>query len=251
MIRIEYLADHPGLGPSLATLHHAQWRLLLPDWSEAQALEELAGHTRRRTIPTTLVALEGGALLGSVSLLSVDHERLAHLSPWLASLFVVPQQRGRGVARLLVDRLVAEAAALGVRRLYAYTPEHEAMYVRMGWSLLERVDLGEAHASIVYVDPPRGDREGRSNVRFETLAVHTAASADPATGAVSPALHLSTTFERAPDGSYPSGYEYIRDANPNRNALETTLATLEGGAAAVAFASGMAATMANVRACGA
>jgi cystathionine gamma-synthase len=245
MIHVEYLADYPGLVPSLATLHHAQWRRLLPDWSAAQALEELAGHTRRRAIPTTLVALEGGELLGSVSLLSVDHERLAHLSPWLASLFVVPEQRGRGVARLLIDRLVAEAAALGVRRLYAYTPEHEAMYVRMGWSLLERLDLGEAHAAIVYVDPPpRSDREGRGHVRFETLAVHTAASADPATGAVSPALHLSTTFERAPDGSYPSGYEYIRDGNPNRNALETTLATLEGGRAAVAFASGMAATMA-------
>jgi cystathionine gamma-synthase len=81
-------------------------------------------------------------------------------------------------------------------------------------------------------------------VRFETLAVHAAASADPATGAVTPPLHLSTTFQRAPDGSYPSGYEYIRDGNPNRHALETALAALEGGAAAVAFASGMAATTA-------
>jgi len=81
-------------------------------------------------------------------------------------------------------------------------------------------------------------------VRFETLAVHAAASPDAATGAVSAPIHLSTTFARAPDGTFPSGYEYVRDGNPNRNTLEVALAALEGGAAAVAFASGMAATMA-------
>jgi cystathionine gamma-synthase len=81
-------------------------------------------------------------------------------------------------------------------------------------------------------------------VHFETLAVHAAASPDPVTGALMPGIHPSTTFQRAEDGSFPAGYEYIRDANPNRRALETAMASLEAGAAAVAFASGMAATMA-------
>jgi cystathionine gamma-synthase len=80
-------------------------------------------------------------------------------------------------------------------------------------------------------------------MRFETLAVHAAAAPEPGTGAVTPSIHLSTTFERAPDGSFPSGYAYIRDANPNRRALERALAELEGGADAIAFASGMAAAM--------
>ena len=81
-------------------------------------------------------------------------------------------------------------------------------------------------------------------MHFETLAVHAGASPDPVTGAVMPAIQLSTTFQRSPDGSFPSGYEYIRDANPNRHALEAAMTSLEGGASAVAFASGMAATMA-------
>jgi cystathionine gamma-synthase len=81
-------------------------------------------------------------------------------------------------------------------------------------------------------------------MRFETLAVHAGHRPDPATGAVTPPIHLSTTFERAPDGSFPSGYVYGRDANPNRRSLEESLAALEGGAAAAAFASGMAATSA-------
>ena len=81
-------------------------------------------------------------------------------------------------------------------------------------------------------------------MRFETIAVHAAADPDPRTGALTAAIQMSTTFERAADGTFPSGFAYIRDANPNRRALESALATLEGGAAAVAFASGMAATMA-------
>jgi cystathionine gamma-synthase len=78
----------------------------------------------------------------------------------------------------------------------------------------------------------------------ETLAVHAGHSVDPATGAVIPAIHLSTTFERAPDGSLPHGYIYSRDGNPNRTQLETALAALEEGAACLAFASGSAATTA-------
>ncbi|MEQ1870331.1 MAG: aminotransferase class I/II-fold pyridoxal phosphate-dependent enzyme [Vicinamibacterales bacterium] len=79
-------------------------------------------------------------------------------------------------------------------------------------------------------------------LHFETLAVHAATAVDPQTGAVVPPIHLSTTFERAQDGSFPSGYAYTRNDNPNRRALENALAALEGGTEAVAFASGMAAT---------
>jgi cystathionine gamma-synthase len=81
-------------------------------------------------------------------------------------------------------------------------------------------------------------------VRIDTLAVHAGHHADPATGSVTPPIHLSTTFERAPDGSLPHGFIYSRDNNPTRAALEEALARLEGGAAALAFASGSAATLA-------
>jgi cystathionine gamma-synthase len=80
--------------------------------------------------------------------------------------------------------------------------------------------------------------------RPETLAVHAGKTVDPATGAVTPNLTLATTFERAPDGSLPHGFVYSRYDNPNRHGLETALAALEGGATALAFASGQAATAA-------
>lgn len=59
-----------------------------------------------------------------------------------------------------------------------------------------------------------------------------------------PAIHLSTTFHKAEDGSLPGGYLYGRPNNPNREALENALASLEEGATALAFSSGSAATLA-------
>lgn len=79
-------------------------------------------------------------------------------------------------------------------------------------------------------------------MRLESLAVHAGADADPATGAVVPPLHLSTTFRHGPAGERVGDYEYIREGNPNVSQLEQALAALEGGAAALTFASGMAAT---------
>jgi len=82
------------------------------------------------------------------------------------------------------------------------------------------------------------------DLKPETLAVHAARGPDPGTGAVAPPLHLSTTFERAPDGGYPHGFQYGRSGNPTRDALERAIAALEGAAEALCFASGTAASMA-------
>jgi cystathionine gamma-synthase len=87
-------------------------------------------------------------------------------------------------------------------------------------------------------------------MRIETIAVHAGHEIDPASGAVTPPIHLSTTFAREADGSYRAGLVYSRYANPNRVSLETCLAQLEGGAAALAFSSGSAATMSVLQALG-
>jgi cystathionine gamma-synthase len=78
-------------------------------------------------------------------------------------------------------------------------------------------------------------------MRPETLAVHAGGEPDAATGALSPPLHLATTFAHGPAGERVAGYEYTREGNPTQDRLEQALAAMEGGAAALAFASGMAA----------
>src|SRR3954463_687722 len=87
-------------------------------------------------------------------------------------------------------------------------------------------------------------------MRIETIAVHAGHDVDGSTAAVTPPIHLSTTFARETDGSYRAGFLYSRYTNPNRAALEACLASLEGGAFAGAFSSGSAATMTLVQAIG-
>ncbi len=84
-------------------------------------------------------------------------------------------------------------------------------------------------------------------MKIETRAVHAGRHIDPATGAVTQPIYLSTTFERSPEGEYPRGYSYSRDDNPNRRSLEECLADLEGGKEALAFSSGLAVATAVVQ----
>ena len=79
---------------------------------------------------------------------------------------------------------------------------------------------------------------------IETLLAQSGCVEDPDTGAVVAPIHLSTTFIRDADGSYPRGFMYSRDNNPTRQLFESTLAQIEGGENCAAFASGMAATTA-------
>jgi cystathionine gamma-synthase len=81
---------------------------------------------------------------------------------------------------------------------------------------------------------------------LETLAVHAGRSVDRTTGAVTPPLILSTTFERGADGSFPTGFSYARTDNPGRRSLEACIAALEGGGRAFCFASGSAAVTATL-----
>jgi cystathionine gamma-synthase len=78
--------------------------------------------------------------------------------------------------------------------------------------------------------------------RFETRVVHAGAEPDPETGAVVPAIQMSTTFKQDGVGGLRGGYEYGRSGNPTREALEATIAGLEGATHGLAFASGLAAT---------
>ncbi|KAJ3508471.1 hypothetical protein NLJ89_g5734 [Agrocybe chaxingu] len=77
---------------------------------------------------------------------------------------------------------------------------------------------------------------------FGTRAVHVGSEPNEETGAVIPSISLSTTYKQQAIGVH-KGFEYSRSGNPNRNALEDTLAALEGGGAyALAFASGSSTT---------
>jgi cystathionine gamma-synthase len=93
---------------------------------------------------------------------------------------------------------------------------------------------------------PPNDEGGGATDSFETRAIHAGQSPDPVTGAVVTPISLATTFAQRAVGEH-SGYEYARSANPTRTALEACIASLEGAAHGLGFASGLAAEDALLR----
>jgi cystathionine beta-lyase/cystathionine gamma-synthase len=78
------------------------------------------------------------------------------------------------------------------------------------------------------------------NARFSTICLHAGQEPDPATGAIITPIYQTSTYVQEELGKH-KGFEYGRTHNPTRLALERNLAAIEGGKAAFAFASGMAA----------
>ena len=139
-MKIEYLADHPALVPIVAAWQQTEFGYLTPTVTLEDRAERLRGSLQKDALPMALVALDGdGAPMGSAGILSatITHK---HLTPWLSSVYVPGEHRGKGIASALSLRAVDEAAKLGFDRLYLFTPRSETMYARLGWKTFERIE---------------------------------------------------------------------------------------------------------------
>nr|WP_282452920.1 GNAT family N-acetyltransferase [Lysobacter sp. CAU 1642] len=136
-MRIRPLAERPEWVDRLADWHYAEWGPLYGSaWSLAACRRELRVHARSDACPGTWVVEKLGVLMGSVSVVEKDADELSEVAgPWLASLYVRPAERGRGLGRRLI--LAAEEAArqAGYPRLWLFTLEHSALYLSLGWQV--------------------------------------------------------------------------------------------------------------------
>jgi len=138
-MHIDYLCDHPHLIEELAELNFKEWgEFRHGDTLEART-ERMRKACGKGAIPSVVVAIEDDRLLGGALLIDSDMKIRPELTPWLAGVYVKAEERGRGVASQLVNRIVEEARALGVQTLYLYTDAAQALYARLGWEVVEEV----------------------------------------------------------------------------------------------------------------
>jgi GNAT superfamily N-acetyltransferase len=141
MIRIESIADHLDLIPTIARWHWDEWGHADPDGSLESWTAGLARRTNRDRVPTKFVALDGETPLGSVTLVENDMPNrpdFAHLTPWIAGTYVVESARGQGVGSALMTHAVDQARRMGIGRLHLYTSTAERFYLKLGWTTIDR-----------------------------------------------------------------------------------------------------------------
>jgi polyamine oxidase len=155
-VQIELLTGLGHLAPVLAAWHHDEWgHLYAADvWSHAIAVREFETMAEPGSRDRTWVAFDGDArapdaVLGSVSLLATDDlAGFEHLTPWLASMYVTPTARGRGVATALTDALLLGACADGHDVVHLFTSGQQHFWADRGWSAVATVDA-EGHPATV------------------------------------------------------------------------------------------------------
>lgn len=138
------LAERPELAATVGRWHWDEWGSEDPGGS-VETWIGMATYANREAVPALFVALDNEEPVGSASLVShdlPDRDDLSHLRPWLSGVYVVPERRGRGVARALVGRVERGAAWLGVSRLYLYTQTARGLYERLGWEQGELTTQG-------------------------------------------------------------------------------------------------------------
>ena len=106
-----------------------------PGWSEEQAFEEISSAS---PLPITFAAIREQNVLGCISLLVDDEvENYAHVSPWIANLWVKPSERGSGVGFALMHHAMQVAKGRGLTELHLVTNTAASWHQRFGWTPIE------------------------------------------------------------------------------------------------------------------
>ena len=148
-LQIEYLDQHIDAIADLARWHHAEWAAITPHLSLSDRVAGFRARARRGGIPTAFVAVLGADVVGLACLVECDIESHQHLTPWLASVLVAPEHRGRGIGSALCERATEEARLLGVEKLYLFTFNRQRLYGRLGWLALENALYAGASGTIM------------------------------------------------------------------------------------------------------
>ena len=132
-------ADNPN-AEIVAGWTYESWGHLHPGLTLEQAIKRLKAECGQGGVPSIFVAMQGETPVGTASLIADDMSIRRELTPWLASVFVVPEWRGQGIASALVRRVEAEAVENGIEHFYLYTPDQQALYRHLGWQDVESLE---------------------------------------------------------------------------------------------------------------
>lgn len=159
-MQIALLKEHLEFIDELSELSYRQWGAVYPELSKEDWKERLIERANGKKIPTTLVAVEDGKLLGAAAILKEDLRTRPAFSPWLGGVYVKEEYRGKGIGRALVAAAEKLAGEMGVLTLYLYTFDAQRFYRQLGWKVLEKTSYQGFDATIMVKDISVKQRRG-------------------------------------------------------------------------------------------
>ncbi|MVB12748.1 Acetyltransferase (GNAT) family protein [Caprobacter fermentans] len=145
---IIYLADNKEFIQTCASWAYGQWGCQSGGTLD-RAIEKFTKGANKVSLPITLLALYDTKPAGMISLWESDFDGKLELSPWLASLYVHPFYRHKNIASCLIKELESRASQLGYSNLFLVTEEAKNLYVKYGWTEIEKVNTAYGKASLM------------------------------------------------------------------------------------------------------
>lgn len=134
-MNIVNLCQSPQHLETLANWHHQEWQAINPGRSLQDRIDDYQEYLNDSFVPSTFVAVENNRVLGSASIIECDMDSHPEFSPWMASVFVAPEHRKKGIGSCLIERLSTEAKLAGYKQLYLFTEDQQDWYQRLGWDM--------------------------------------------------------------------------------------------------------------------
>lgn len=151
LIELLDLKQQPQHLAQLATWHHREWSHLNPQQNLHLRQKEMQSHLGQAFIPTTFIATEQEVLIGSAAIIESDMDTHPELTPWLASVYVKPECRGKGIGTDLVNYTMQQSKMNGLDKLYLFTPDQEIFYKNLGWTIMKEEEYRDIAVTIMSV----------------------------------------------------------------------------------------------------
>lgn len=157
-LQIALLENHPEFFAQIAYWHHQECERQGLKSTLALRQQRLVLHVKETLIPKTLIILQRGELVGCVSLVNYTYrssERMPKVtsdSPvWLSNLFVVENQRERGIGSALIEAAKHYAHYLGLSELWLSATDYTDYYQKRGWEIIRRTRLAGRQVNVMRV----------------------------------------------------------------------------------------------------
>ncbi|MGM0420662.1 MAG: GNAT family N-acetyltransferase [Bacillota bacterium] len=148
-MEIKYLVEVQDFLPEISMWLYNQWGVKHDDSNPADWVKELRRRLNKDELPMTFVAVRENKPIGTASLVECDMETKAELTPWLADVYVPPEERAQGIATKLVQRINEEAKNLSYDKYYLFTRQATGFYLKLGWEIIETTTYKDKKVDIM------------------------------------------------------------------------------------------------------